>query len=162
MKRFWTYYEAVLKVFTILGSACLVGMVALTCTDVVGRWFKHPLFGSIELVSILATLSISFAMPYTHKEKGHIGVEILVRLLSDKVQAVIGLCTGVLSMGLFSIVTWRMYLYAVSMKNSGEVSTNLEFPFYLVIYAISACFLVLFLQILQDLLKSIKALKGTQ
>ena len=88
---------------------------------------------SSELIKHLwiATLAVVMAMPYTHQVQGHIGVEILVRLFSEKTQTIIDICTGSISLILFAIVTWRMTVYADTMKKSGEVSMNLELPEHL-------------------------------
>ena len=60
-----------------------------TCVDVVGRFFGHPVFGSVELVGFMATLTVVLALPYTHQARAHIGVEIVMRLLPERVQAVV-------------------------------------------------------------------------
>lgn len=146
----------------IVGAVCLVGMTFLTCVDVVGRFFNHPIFGSVELVGFMATLTVALALPYTHSVKGHIGVEMLVRLFSKRTQAVIEICTGTVSVILFSLVTWRMVVYAGTMKASGEVSMNLEFPEYVIIVLVAFCFLVFVLTLIRDVLFNIHILRGSR
>lgn len=160
MDTFSKIIEWIADKLKIIGAACLVGMTFLTCADVVGRFFRHPIFGSVELVATMSTLAVAMALPYTHINKGHVGVELLVRLLSAKTQLIIDTCTAILSLALFSLVTWRMALYADTMHKSGEVSLNLQFPTYIIIYAISFCFLVFILFILQDIVKNIRRLKS--
>ena len=143
----------------VTGAICLVGMMALTCADVAGRYFGHPIFGSVEIVGFMATLAVALALPYTHQEKGHIGVEILVRLFSARTQAVIELITSFISLALFAVVTWRMAVYARTMQKSGEVSMNLQFPEAIIIYVTTFCFLMFALMILQDIAKSISYFK---
>jgi len=135
-------------------------MMFLTCADVVGRAFRHPIFGSVEIVGFMATLAVAMALPYTDKVKGHVGVEILVRLFSEKTQAVIDLSTRILSLGLFGLVAWRMVLYAKTMQDSGEVSISLELPEYMIIYVTAFCFLVFTLEILQDIIHIIRKIKS--
>lgn len=142
-----------------IGAVCLVGMTALTCADVVGRFFRHPIFGSVEIVGFMATLAVAMAMPYTHKEKGHIGVEILVRVFSRRTQMLIDIATGSLSLALFAVVTWRMGVYAYTMKESGEVSMNLELPEYVIIFVVAFCFVIFTLIILQDIVQDFRELK---
>lgn len=142
------------------GGFCLVGMMSLTCVDVVGRFFGHPIFGSVEIVAILTTLALSMGLPFTHETRGHVGVEILVRLFPVRTQAIIELCTNVFSFALFGLVTWRMAVYAYTLQKSGEVSMNLKLPEYLVIYAMSFCLIVLSLIILQDIILNIKKLRA--
>jgi len=143
----------------IMGAACLVGMMFLTCTDVTGRLMGHPIFGSIELVGFMATLAVAMALPYTHQDQGHIGVEILWQVLSKKTRAMVDLCTGLLSLGLFILVTWRMTLYAHTIQKSGEVSMNLQLPEHSIIYAVAFCFFICVFIILQNILQTIKDLR---
>ncbi len=58
----------------IISAISLTAMMFLTFFDVVVRKFGHPIFGSIEIVSFLAIVKIVWALPYTHKIDGHIGV----------------------------------------------------------------------------------------
>jgi len=55
-----------------------------------------------------------------------------------------------------------MALYALSMQRSGEVSMNLEFPLYVIIYITSFCLLILTLAILQETFGHIKKLKSAK
>ena len=159
MAFFWKIILWILDKMKIIGAACLVGMMLLTCVDVVGRAFGHPIFGSVEIVGFMATLAVVMAMPYTHQVQGHIGVEIVVRLFSEKTQTIIDICTGIVSLILFAVVTWRMTVYANTMKASGEVSMNLELPEHFVIYATAVCLLIFTLIIFQDLINNIRKLK---
>ena len=143
----------------VIGAVCLVGMTFLTCADVVGRFFRHPIFGAVEIVGFMATLAVAMALPYTHVERGHIGVEILVRMLPRRFQHIIDLCTSILSFCLFGIITWRMFVYAHTMQKSGEVSMNLELPEYIIIYLVGFCFLVFTLIIIKDIITYIKGLR---
>ena len=160
MDSIWKIIQWILDKMKIIGAVCLVGMMLLTCVDVVGRAFGHPIFGSVEIVGFMATLAVVMAMPYTHQVQGHIGVEILVRLFSEKTQTIIDICTGIVSLILFSIVTWRMTVYANTMKKSGEVSMNLELPEHFVIYVTAFCLLIFTLIILRDIINNIRRLKA--
>jgi len=159
MRGFWNIIEWILDKQKVIGACCLVGMMGLTCVDVVGRFFRHPIFGSVELVGYMSTLSVAMALPYTQKVKGHIGVEIIFRLLKPKVQTVLDIITSLLSLGLFSAITWRIAVYARDLHRSGEVSMNLEFPEYAIVYVVSFCFLVFVMIIISDVIENIRKLK---
>ena len=158
MSIFWKIIDWIQDRLKMLGAACLVGMMFLTCIDVIGRLMGHPIFGSIELVGFMATLAVAMALPYTHQAKGHIGVEMLWQVFSEKTRAIVDLCTGFLSLGLFILVTWRMTLYAHTIQKSGEVSMNLELPEHFIVYAVAFCFVIFTLIILQNILQTIKDL----
>ena len=159
MSIFWELIEWTSSKMKMIGAACLMGMTFLTCVDVAGRFFRHPVFGSVELVTVMATIAVAAAMPFTHKEQGHIGVEILVRLLSPKKQRMMDIFTGALSLILFAIVTWRMTTYAADIRDSGEVSLNLQLPTYVFIYFIAFCCLVFTLIILQEIIANVVKLR---
>lgn len=158
MHIFWKTVDWLNGALKVLGACCLVGMMGLTCVDVVGRYFGHPVFGSVELVIFMATLTTALALPYTHEVNGHIGVELFVRLLPPRTQTVIGLITSGLSVILISLITWRMADYAGTMRESGQVSMNLEFPEHLIIYAVSFCFLIFTLLIIKDIVNLLRQL----
>ncbi|VBB44172.1 Tripartite ATP-independent periplasmic transporter DctQ component [uncultured Desulfatiglans sp.] len=143
-----------------LGAITLTGMMLMTCVDVVGRFFGHPVLGSVEIVGFLATLTVALALPYTHRMDGHIGVELFIRSVSPRIQAVVRLCTTLLALGLFAIVTWRMADYAQVMKASGQVSMNLRFPEYTIIYLVALAFLILTLVLIQDIVRCVNELRG--
>ena len=156
--KFLDKFSDVLK---IIGAVSLAGMMFLTVIDVIGRYFKHPIFGSVELVGFLATIVIATALPYTHKMDGHVGVEILVRLLSEKAQTWIKICTQILSLGLFILVTWQMFLYAHDIHETGEVSMNLEFPIYYIVYLLAFGLLIFSITIVESIITNIMKLKDS-
>lgn len=126
------------KIMRIVAATCLAGMALMTGADVLLRGaFNTPIFGCEEIVSILGVIAIGFALPYAHAQKSHIGVEILVRRLSKKVRERLKFVTNIATFGLISIITWRMFVYAETLAESGEVSMNLELPEYLVVYVLA-------------------------
>lgn len=138
----------------IVGAAALFGMALLTCADVIGRLFKHPIFGSIELVSFLAVFAVAMAMPFTQMNKGHIGVELFVDKLPKKGRLFFELCTETVSLFLFVIITWRMFLFSIKLRASGEVSMNLHLPEYAIVFVLACCCAVLCLVIVASIMKT--------
>ncbi len=139
-----------------IGGAALVGMMLVTCVDVIFRAFGRPIFGAVEIVSFMATMVLACAMPLTEREKGHVGVDLLLRRLRPRTQLYCTLATSLASMVLFGLVAWQMFLYAASMKQSGEVSMSLEFPSYYLVYLVAVAFSVLSLVILVEFLNNLR------
>lgn len=160
MNAFWTFFDKLENKMKNLGAICLMGMVTVTCCDVIGRALGYPIFGSEEIVFFLMTLVIGFSLPFSHKEKIHVGVEIFVRLLSEKNQRLIKFFTDIATLGLMITITWMMTIYAFDTSESGEVSMNLELPEYTIMYALSFCFFVLCFFVLKDIIQYIKEDKG--
>lgn len=137
----------------IMGSVCLAGMAILTCLDVASDGlFNTPIFGTEELVSIMAVLALAFALPSAHVERSHIGVELFMRMLPRNIRIATRLITDLIALVLFSLITWRMWLYGETMQESGEVSMNLELPEHYVIYFLAFGFFAFMLMILKDIL----------
>ena len=149
-RKFDASLTGIERIMNLIGAACLVGMMLLTCIDVVGRHFGHPIFGSVELVGFMATITVAMALPYTHGMRAHTGVEILVQRLSARSQVLLRAITGCLGLLLFIIIAWQMTVYGRTMAQSGEVSMNLELPEYIIIYMVAFCFVIACLRILKD------------
>jgi len=146
-------------IFKVIGGIAITAMMVLTVFDVVGRFFKYPIFGSIEIIGFLAAITVAAALPYTHKVDGHVGVEILVRLLPRKAQIGIKIITQTLTLVLFGLISWQMFLYARELDKTGEVSMNLNFPIHYLVYLI-ACGLVVFsVTVIETIIENFMKLK---
>jgi len=157
------------KVLYHVAGASIVFMMLLTCVDVFLRFgvtvyrstgweileSVRPIAGTYELVCFMGSVAVAFAMAHTSVEKGHVAVSLLVRLLSRRVQAVIQVITGSFSFILFALISWRSVLYALHLRESGEVSLTLQLPFYPFVFGIAfasaAVCLVLFVDIASGL-----------
>lgn len=145
----------------IVGAAALFGMALLTGADVIGRLFKYPIFGSIELVSFMGVLAVALALPVTQLTKGHIGVELFVDKLPRKGRLFFELCTETVSLALFIVITWRMFLFSIKLRASGEVSMNLHLPEYAIVFVLACCCVVLCLVIVSSIMQTFTKLKKT-
>lgn len=153
MKSLWLIFEKIQEKMKMIAAFCLMGMCLMTCSDVFLRaTLNMPIFGSEELVTIFASLAIAFSLPYAHKKDVHIGVEILIRLLSKRAQSIIKVVTQIFSLIFMGIITYRMSIYAVTMGESGERSMNLEFPTYYIVHILTFCFLIFSIFILKDII----------
>ena len=159
MKMIFTMLDRFSGFLKLIGGVALTSMMLLTVVDVIGRFFKHPIFGSVELIGFLATIIVAAALPYTYKVDGHVGVEIVVRLLSKRAQICIDIFTRSVSLILFSLITWQMFLYARDIHETGEVSMNLEFPIYYIVYLLAFGMLIFSVTILETIAHDITQLR---
>ncbi len=159
MKYIFSIQDRLSTLLRYVGAAALTAMMMLTVVDVIGRFFKHPVFGSVELVGFLAVITAAAALPHTYKVNGHVGVEIFVRLLPQRVRLWIQVCTRILSLTLFSVIAWQMFLYAGDLKETGEVSMNLEFPIHYIVFILAVGLMIFSVTIIQRLVDTIKKLK---
>jgi TRAP-type C4-dicarboxylate transport system permease small subunit len=134
-----------------LAALSILAMMLLTCADVLLRLFKHPILGAYELVGLFGALTIALAIPATTLNKGHVAVEFIVEKLPSSAQKICTIIANLLSISLFALISWQSFLYANILRSTGEVTLSLQMPFYPIVYAISAAFLlaciVLFLEL---------------
>lgn len=156
-----TVLKRIEKIMRTLAATSLLGMALVTGADVLMRGlFNQPIFGSEEIVAILGIIVIGFALPYAHFQRSHIGVEILVRRLSRRTRSGLALITNTATLVLIGVLTWRMFLYAASQAETGEVSMNLELPEYMVIYVLAFGFLVYTACLALDVINFFKKSEG--
>ena len=156
----WKFVELISEKMKLIGATLLIIMATLTCVDVVGRFFRHPVFGSIELMSFMGALAVAMVLSDAHISKSHIGVEIFVMKLPRRARLMIDFVTNLICLVLFSLVTWKMAEYSLKVKESGEVSMNLELPEYIVISVVAFGFIIFVLTIIKNLVEMAGELRG--
>ncbi len=138
-----------------IAAAAVAFMMLLITADVVLRFFRSPIPGTYEIVSFTGAVVISFALPYTSVQKGHIAVDFLMVRLPWIVRVVVNAINAFLSMILFIVISWQSIEYAQSLQRSVEVSATLQMPTYPFIYGVAfgtaMLALVLFIELLRQL-----------
>jgi len=128
LRRPVKYLEGAGRAFNILACIAVIAMMLLSTADVVMRLFGKPIPGTYELVGFLGAIVVSFALVFTSMEKGHIAVEILVEKLPQRAQLSIEAVCNLIGALLFGVIAYQAVLYALDMKQSGEVSLTLQMP----------------------------------
>lgn len=119
-------------------GACLLGMVLITCADVIGNAFDHPILGTEEITSLAGSIFLAFGLAYTQANKGHIGVDLLYRHFPRPMKVVVDLTTSLASALFFLLATWQSVSYAAEMARKGVVTETLGLPVQYVIYGVAA------------------------
>ena len=139
-----------------LAAIAVLVMMILTCADVVLRFFRHPIPGTYEIVGLMGTVAVSFALAHTTAHKGHIMVEFLTRRMPEKAQHTITAAGELLSAALFAILARQSIVYALDLKRTGEVSLTVAIPIYPFVFGIAIGCLLVCLILLVDLRQSFK------
>ena len=116
----------------LLGLACvlvLVSLIGLTCVDVVARYaFNSPVTGAYELTEILLATLIFLALPLTTQAKEHIEVELLDGMKNRFLASVSSVVATVSVAGVFSVISYELWLHAQKLAERGQVTDSLELP----------------------------------
>ena len=160
MEVFRKILNWLVKFARLVGGVAIAFTMLFTVADVILRSFGHPIFGSFDISQFIIVIALAASLMYTHVERGHVGVDFLVQRMSPRGQAIVDSITSLVSLILFALVTWQMWLYAEELASKGEVSLTILIPKAPFIYAVSVCFGLFCLAILDDLIRFVgKAVK---
>ena len=136
------FVKTVGGVLNAIAGVALTCMMFLTFTDVVMRFFGHPIMGVYELVSFLLAVVIGFSIPKVSLDRGHVYMEFLLDKMPEKGKAVMMTFTRILCLGLFVAIGVNLFLVGNEFRVAGEVSSTLKIPFYPIAYGVGICCLV--------------------
>lgn len=155
MKYLATLNNFLNKIMVILGGIAVLSLMVLATGNVVLRIFQSPFGGAYEIVSFIGAIVIAFALGYTQKMKNHIVVDILTEKFPKKLHRVLDAVNYCVTMIFFGLITWQIFVYALKVQQTGELSETLKIIFYPFVYSVSAGFAVLTLTLLFDFLNSL-------
>ncbi len=156
MRRLAGWMDAAAARLNWAAAASIVAMMLLTVADVVLRLFRMPIPGTYEMVGFLGAFIIAFSLAYTASEKGHITVDVLVRLFPRKVQAFFDAFNELAGAAFFTLIAFAGMNAASEIKKAGEVSLTLELPIHSILYGIAAGCALLALILLRDFFDSLR------
>ena len=133
-------------------GACIVLLLTM-CMAVINmilRPLGHPITGSFELTGYGSAVAAALGLGFSQEKRYHIAVDILFKHLPGAWKR--GLATlGLLASGVFFIaVSSRLFLFALDLKENGELSETLRLPFYPVVMVVSLGLFFLALNLLRD------------
>jgi TRAP-type C4-dicarboxylate transport system permease small subunit len=134
----------------------VLAMMTLLVINIILRKAWHPITGSTDFVGFIAAILASLSVGYVAAVKGHVAVDLIVNRLPERAQLIIMTIAGILSLGIFSLVSWQTAIYAHATWISGEFSMSAYAPFYPFLYVVSLGIAVLCLVILSDIVKSVR------
>jgi TRAP-type C4-dicarboxylate transport system permease small subunit len=141
------------KFLNIVGGITLVLMMLLTVTDVVLRFFGKPITGTYELMGFFGALVIGFALAQTTLDEAHVAMDIVTQKLPPRNRDVLLVSTKVVSLALFALISWSLFLKGHDLYKAREVSLTLRVPYYPVAYGLSLCGLVECFVLLSDIIR---------
>ena len=150
------YLDRAGKGFNIIACAAVIIMMLLSAGDVLLRLIGKPIPGAYEMVGFLGTLVVSFALGYTTLEKGHIAVELLFKRVPQRLQLVLQAFTDLICFLFFSLLAYQAFVYALDIRQSGEVSATLQMPLYPFIVGMAFGFTLLGIILAADFFKSLQ------
>lgn len=143
-----------------IAGLALVSIVLLTVTDVILRRFRMPIDWAFEVVVMLAAIVISFALPQSTLDKGHVLTDFLIEKLTPRWQKSFFVITRAMAIFVFVILGWRVVCLGQKFCKAGQVSPILEFPDYSVAYAVAVALFIECLVLLWSLVEEVRGGKA--
>ena len=107
-----------------IGTLGLLFEVGVILTDVVGRYFGSPLYGSQDLVTMGMAIVVFGGMAICDRHGGHIAVDLAERFYPDAMNRVIDVVAALLGAVIFGFIAWVM-IDAAALSKMLNMSTNL-------------------------------------
>ncbi len=127
-------YERLLRVLVLalamLSGLGIVGMMAMTCADVIMRAFGKPIRGSYDVVCLLSVVALACALPYTTAVKGHVAVEYFFHKLPKTWRVAVDSVMRLLMIALFALLAEECVKYGLKLRQAGELMPTLHLPVY--------------------------------
>ena len=103
----------------------------LGAADVLGRYlFNHPITGTYEISQILLASIVFFGLAYTQYEDKHTSIWLIFERFPIKMQRVITLCTHLLVLVIFILITWRATITAIEYLEVNRLLAGLLIPIF--------------------------------
>jgi TRAP-type C4-dicarboxylate transport system permease small subunit len=103
-------------------------MMAITCVDVVGRYFFNaPLQGALEITELMLAATIFSALPLVTLREEHVVIDLLDSFMSEwmlRAQHVFACLVGAFAL---AVLTWRLWERGVQLQ-TGETTVVLRIP----------------------------------
>lgn len=137
----------------LVGEVLLGGIVSLMVADIILRYiFNRPLAYSKEMVELTLVLVVFFGIAICTAQRGHVKMDIFLMRFPQRVQAVINSFIYILATGLFSLITWRSFVYVMQIRDRGQESAILGVPIYPFVFMVALWSLLITLLFLSQLI----------
>ena len=115
------------RVFGAVAALALVGMVLLTCVDVIGRYvLNRPLTGAFELSEMAMGALVFASLPLVTLRRQQVTVDLLDWLLPATWRTVQDAVANLIAAACTLVVAWRLWVKAEEMMRTGETTAVLE------------------------------------
>lgn len=113
----------------VLAGLTLLGLVAVTCVDVIGRYFfDAPLAGAFEITELMLAALVFTALPLTTERREHVEVDLLGFAFGPKLTQLLSAFAGLFSAALLATFSWRLFVLAGQTAHDGATTNALLIP----------------------------------
>jgi len=127
----------------LIAGVFLLALIVLICSNIFFRSIWVPVKGTFELMGFFGAILTAFALGFSHMERAHISVDILVNRFPKAVQKVLNGVNYFICMFFFSIAGWQIAKWGRIIWKTGEVTETLRIIYYPFVFGVAlGCFLL--------------------
>ena len=124
-------FDPFAKGMTKAAGISLFAMMVIMTAHILGRKVDQPVPGAFEASEQLMVIVFSFPLAEVGLRKNHILFELVIRALSERAQAILGILTHVVGLILFAPLTWKAWQVAWKNILIGEYRQGvIDFPIW--------------------------------
>ncbi len=129
MARLERSLDYLTRLFLWLAAAATAAMMFHVAADVVAKLvFRHPLLGTLEMVSLYYMVAVVFLpLAAVQRDRGQIFVELFTQRLGARAQRTFDALALLLTFLLAATLFWRGLEVAIEKTLVGELANNIEF-----------------------------------
>lgn len=124
--------DALCRWLAVAGGIVLVAMVLMAAISIAGRAaLDRPILGDFELIQVGCTICVAAFLPYCQLRGGNIIVDFFTARASQRAQRRLDAIGALLVAATMSVVAWRTWAGAISIKQAGETTMLLGVPIWI-------------------------------
>jgi TRAP-type C4-dicarboxylate transport system permease small subunit len=141
------------------GISIVLAMLLVVINILLRVIFKRPILGTYEYTGFITSLIVGFGLSACLVSNSHIAVDFILEKFHIKAQRIIEAVMDIIVFAFMSLFTYKMIEYGIKLVERNELSPTTQTPFYIFVFVIAFCFIVLSLV---ALFKAIFSLKGVR
>lgn len=127
--RIGRWISRVNEVLHVAAILTLLGLLAWTVTDIVGRsFFDRPMRGTVELTELAVVVLVYLGLARVESQDAHISVDVLYVRFGRRMQLLLRALALTLGVIVVGTMTWRLFDYAGQLAAGGYTTGILRLP----------------------------------
>jgi TRAP-type C4-dicarboxylate transport system permease small subunit len=120
------------------GGVVLAALMTVIIVDVTGRYLLNwPLFGALDLSTVLLVLVVACAIGYGGRTGAHVTADMVSTLVGPRFEFYSGVAVKIAATAIVSVWSWRLFVTGNVARRLGESTQLLNIPFEPVYKALS-------------------------
>jgi len=120
------------------GGVVLAALMTVIIVDVTGRYLLNwPLFGALDLSTVLLVLVVACAVGYGGRTGAHVTADMVSTLVGPRFEFYSGVAIRIAATAIVSVWSWRLFVTGNVARRLGESTQLLNIPFEPVYKALS-------------------------